>query len=125
MTLSTEWNNWKSIIEDRGVTVCHSSQDEITVHNVKDYYDADETGCEEDWANYQGYVTETVEDILNGNVDINSYELDECLNSFINGQFSQFENQFNELEDQSEFLSHINGDPKQIDILETIINFYI
>ena len=125
MNILNDWNDWKSIIEDDGVTICHSAQNEITVYSVSDYYDADETSCEEDWANFQGVCTVTVEDVLTGNVNLSDYELTECLESFINGQFRQAENQFNELDCQSDFIDFISGDVLELDILKSIVNFYI
>lgn len=106
------FNSWEESVKE-GVSIHHSYQDPIIVHTVKDYYDADEVACEEDWSNHKeasdfGDVEVSVENILSG-TELTHYYEERVLDAFDVSGIGEFERRLNELENPSEFLSFLNN----------------
>lgn len=68
--------------------------------SAQEYYDIDESGAEEAWSNFLDSecleIVISLEDCLNG-VDMVHVLENEAHDSFINGQFSQFKEQYSKL----------------------------
>lgn len=94
------YQEFESIVSE-GTTIKHSGQDLVTVTSVRDYYDADENACEEHWCNFKDdYFPDfdvSIEDILEDKVQWEYYYEENCIQSFINGQFDQFDTQVSEM----------------------------
>lgn len=87
-----------------------SGQGETICHSVRDWYNADEIDCEQSWANHCDSesldLLLTVEDILEG--DETAYTLEaQCHTSYTNGNFKQFIEQHEALEDGDDFLTYL------------------
>lgn len=102
-----------------------NGQPAATVTSVREYYEADEIACEQHWHNYldsEGLeLLITIEDILNGEGTSDLLEV-QVLGSFTNGQFKQFREQFDNLDDKEEFIDWLidAGAPDQVKILRAI-----
>lgn len=121
MTIKEEYQSFESIISE-GVDIQHSGQDLITVTTVKEYYEADEVACEESWADYHSDCDVSVEDILNNAVSLDDYEFSQVLNSYVNGQFKQCFEQFENLDDHDAFMDWLDNDRDyKLNILELIV----
>jgi hypothetical protein len=121
-TLRENYSDFEACASN-GIDCCHSGCDFITVYNVQDWYDNDEVDCENCFSNSFCDLDVSVESILIGEINVDEFEIEECHNSFINGQFKQFEDQFNQLEDHDEFLDYAENYGFYVPILRRIIGF--
>jgi hypothetical protein len=86
--------------------------------NVSDFFDANEELCEQKWEDKLESLSlenvVSINDIINSHVDIDFLLEEECLLSFINGQFKQFNEQLSKLNraDFLEFLRMSNYETK-------------
>lgn len=105
-TLKEEYQAFEEYVSD-GLQIRHSGTvGTITVNTIAEYYEVDEVACEEDFSNIFSDKDVSIEDILNGNTDIDTYEHDLALESWINGNKQQM---LEYVEEYEEFLDYLES----------------
>ncbi|HHP0492441.1 TPA: hypothetical protein ACRZ2U_003203 [Vibrio harveyi] len=106
-------NEYKNAFDQFEATVSQGitlENGRLVVDTVRDYFDADEVACEEDWSNAMSdedlSCLVSVEDILNGEDLVHVLE-SKAEDSFINGQFKQFKEQVENFDDLSDFVDYL------------------
>jgi hypothetical protein len=109
-TYIAAWSALESFVEE-GVCIQHSGE-ELHVFSVKDYYEADETCCENAWQDilddYELEALVNVEDVLFNGAVLATIQESTAYESFVNGQFSQFKDQIAALPDKERFADYID-----------------
>lgn len=123
MSALSDFQNFENMVSD-GIEVEHRGQDKIIVHTVQDFYNTDEVMCEE-WFSNSYDCALSIEDILSGNYDLEFYEFDEIVTSFNNGQKEQASSQFDNLDDQQEFIDWVESSTNDLQEIINILAFLL
>lgn len=122
------FNNFESIISEGLMIPAHSGdngQSEVTVFTVSDYLEADEVCANETWSNHldsEGLeLLIALDDALNS--DLSDILEQQVYDSFVNGQFRQFKEQYDKLDDQTSFIEFLD-DGEHLEQL-TILKFLV
>ena len=123
-------NEYKNAFDQFEATVSQGitlENGRLVVDTVRDYFDADEVACEEDWSNAMSdedlSCLVSVEDILNGEDLVHVLE-SKAEDSFINGQFKQFKEQVENFDDLSDFVDYLemhSEDEREKQILRWLV----
>lgn len=121
---SDAFHNFEANIEEEPLNLDgHSGCSGTIATTAREFYDHDEIAAEEAFSNFLDSEDldqlVSLEDALNGD-DLTSVLEDQAVESFINGQFRQFVSQFENL-DTDDFLTHIEGNEKELEMLRHII----
>lgn len=122
-TLEEEYQSFTSAVSE-GITIEHFGQDKITVYTVKEYYEADEIACENDFSDNYSEASVSVENILDGSVDIVGYEHQLALESWVNGQHQQMYNQITDFESFVDYLD-FHKSKHLLPILKCLVSTYL
>jgi len=121
---SKAFKKFEEIVEE-GIKI-ECVEEDLIVYGVKAYYGYDETACEEHFSDFldsEGLAQlVSVEDCLKN--DLTWVLEEQCLNSFRDGQFKQFNSQFEDLyaPDFVSYLYDFSSLKYEIEILRHIVN---
>lgn len=116
--MSREYTNAYMQFKEQVVNGEFAQSENCEAQNVSDFFDANEELCEQKWEDKLESLSlenvVSINDIINSHVDIDFLLEEECLLSFINGQFKQFNEQLSKLNraDFLEFLRMSNYETK-------------